>query len=64
MRVTEEDVARMRELRRQGLSYRAIGREIGCSDNTVRYHLIPAFREGEKARSRAYHTTNTRGALH
>mgnify|MGYP000073570044 CR=1 FL=1 len=39
--VTDEDKARMRELRAQGVKYEAIGLELGLSSATVYRHLEP-----------------------
>lgn len=39
------------QLRRDGLSYRKIQQELGCSASTVLYHLKPSYRHKTKTRT-------------
>lgn len=45
---TEAEIAQMRELRRQGLSYSAIGRELSFTGTTVRDHARDVIVEQER----------------
>ena len=49
-RVTEEEKARMRELRAEGLTYAEIGREVGRSKTTVACVCDPEQAKADKAR--------------
>jgi hypothetical protein len=52
--MTDEQLARMAELQEQGLSYRAIGREVGCDGTTVRRWLDPVVAEKHRESSLRY----------
>jgi len=43
--MTADQIERMKKLRDDGLSYRAIGDEVGCSGGTVRRNLVPGEME-------------------
>ena len=53
--MTDEQIARAKELRAQGLSYRKIGRILGLTAWKIKYYLNPAVQERERAYHRAYH---------
>jgi 5-methylcytosine-specific restriction endonuclease McrA len=61
--ISSADVARMKELREQGMSYRAIGREVGCADNTVRCALDPDAAEKNREGSRKWYEENREKVL-
>jgi len=44
-RATEEEKEEMRRLRAKGLSYAAIGQEVGLSESGVRLHIVPGERD-------------------
>jgi len=56
--ISSADVARMKGLREQGLSYRAIGREVGYSHEVVRCNLDPKAMEKQRDRVREYAEEN------
>lgn len=56
--ITAEQIERMKKLRDDGLSYRAIGREIGCTGTTVKSYLVPGAREKNREQCHKYCVDN------
>lgn len=55
---TDEDQARAERLRQDGLSYRAIAKELGWSDHCTRMHLCPEKNEAANVYRKVYYQQN------
>lgn len=58
MRLTDDDRARIHELRAEGLTHRAIAKEIGCGHTTVRRVLDPDCAEYHRRASEKWRQDN------
>ena len=56
-KITKEDIIKFREMQKEGLSYGKIGKALGFSYVTVRYHLDSEYADKIRTRTLAYSKT-------